>query len=371
VTQKKDFIISHNILCNKIPCTHSLRKYLFSLVRNTQHIVPTSRIDAMLQQNNSMSKYWCFTINNTHDLDDLDGIKRWTYCIVGRETGDQGTPHLQGFIVYFARTRFQQVKKQLPRAHIEKMMGTPKQASEYCKKEGDFEEFGTLPKDYQGGASGGEKKRDNYRAMIQLAKEDKFDDIIEIDPVSYVQHYHAYKRIKQDNPQKVQNLPDVCGTWYYGEPGVGKSYKARLENEDIYDKPLNKWWDGYKGEDCILLDDVGLKQGDWLGDLLKRWADRYSFPAEQKGTTVQIRPKKIVVTSNYQIEHIFQDVTLCKALQRRFKEIEVTQWKPAPPPPEPEFAMFTDDEDEDSAILAFYSQEIEESYDEVSISEEK
>jgi len=275
---------------------------------------------------NSMSKFWCFTINNTHDLDDLDGILNWQYCIVGRE-GTRRTPHLQGFIAYNSRTRFATVKKQLPRAHIEKMISTPEKASNYCKKEGDFEEFGKLP-DFEGGSTGGQKKQENYKAMIQHAKNDEFDLIEEIDAVSFVQHYHAYKRIKQDNPKKVQNLPDVCGVWLYGEPGVGKSYKARQDNPDIYDKPLNKWWDGYKGEDCILLDDVGLNQGAWLGDLLKRWGDRYPFPAEQKGTTVQIRPKKIVVTSNYQIEHIFQDATLCKALQRRFKEIEVHQWVP-------------------------------------------
>lgn len=325
-----------------------------------------------MQQPNSMSKYWCFTINNTHDLDDLDGIKSWAYCIVGREVGDAGTPHLQGFIAYFARTRFSSVKKQMPRAHIERMVSTPTKAITYCKKDGDFEEFGTLPKDadYKGGSTGGQKKQDNYRKMVQYAKDDDFDEILEIDAVSYVQHYHAYKRIKQDNPKKVQDLPTVCGTWLWGEPGVGKSFKARQENPNHYDKPLNKWWDGYRNEPVVILDDVGLDQGSWLGSLLKRWADRYSFPAEQKGTTTQIRPVKIVVTSNYKISEIFQDVTLCTALQRRFKEIEVHQWKPVAPwaedfsVEEPEYADHSVQEEDEVS-----QTQLHQSYDEVSISE--
>lgn len=323
---------------------------------------------------NSMSKYWCFTINNTHDLDDLDGIKSWAYCVAGREIGDQGTPHLQCFIAYNSRTRFSSVKKQIPRAHIERMWSTPLKASAYCKKDGDFEEFGKLPKDddfsgASGGSKGGFAKALKFRAMVEHAKNDDFDEILELDPVSYVQHYHHYKRIKQDHPKKVKDLPNVCGTWLWGEPGVGKSYKARIENPDHYDKPLNKWWDGYRNEPVIILDDVGLSQGSWLGDLLKRWSDRYSFPAEQKGTTVQIRPIKIVVTSNYKISEIFQDVTLCKALERRFKEIEVHQWKPVAPWAEDfsveEFAEHSvqgDDEDDPAT-------EPHQSYDEVSISE--
>jgi len=289
---------------------------------------------------NSMSKFWCFTINNPiNDFEEVDNVVNWDYMIVAHEVGEDGTPHLQGFVAYKNRTRFSTVKGQMPRAHIERMMGTPKQASDYCKKDGAFFEAGTLP-DFEGGRTGGQKKRENFNNMIEAAKKGTMDEIQEIDPVSYVQHYHAFKRIIQDNPPPVQDLETVCGEWLWGEPGVGKSHRARAENPNHYDKPLNKWWDGYKGQDVIILDDVGLGQGSWIGDLLKRWADKFSFPAEQKGTTVSIRPKKIIVTSNYKIEEIFQDVSLCKAIQRRFKEIQVEQWVPEAPV----YAEDTDDE---------------------------
>lgn len=267
------------------------------------------------------SKYWCFTINNPRkNYKDLDGLKNWSYMVVGNETGENGTPHLQGFVVFKTRTKFSTVKNQLAKAHIEQMKGTPKQASTYCMKDGNYEVFGELPNDYKGGASGGIRKRENFKDMVKFAKSDKFDDILELDPVSYVQHYHAFKRILQDYPIKPNDLNDVCGEWIYGPPNVGKSYTARQENPDLYDKAINKWWDGYQGESCVLLDDFDLVH-NILGHHLKRWADKYSFPAEIKGTTRQIRPSKIVVTSNYTIDEIFSQHgnVLCDALKRRFK----------------------------------------------------
>jgi len=280
------------------------------------------------------SKYWCFTLNNVKTFDALNSVKNWDYMIAGKEVGDKGTPHLQCFVVYKVRTKFSTVKIQLPTAHIEKMISTPTLASDYCKKDGDFMEFGELPKHWESGKGGGQAKAANYRSCIDIAIDGDLNDIIDVNPVAFVQHYHSFKRIKQDNPKKPENIDDVCGIWYHGEPGVGKSHKAREENPDFYDKPLNKWWDGYQNEPTVLLDDLSLEHGNWIGYLLKRWTDKFSFPAEHKGTTVQIRPKKFVITSNYTIEQVFHhDETLINALKRRFKCIQVLDWRLGMPIP--------------------------------------
>lgn len=42
-------------------------------------------------------------------------------------------------------------------------------------------------------------------------------------------------------------LDALDNKWVYGPPGTGKSRGARAEYADHYDKPLNKWWDDYKG----------------------------------------------------------------------------------------------------------------------------
>lgn len=263
-----------------------------------------------MSKRDTPSKHWCFTINNPSEEDrKIDAP--YTYLVMGNEVGEAGTPHIQGYVTFEVTKRLSGVAKLLPRAHLEKMYSTPAEASAYCKKEGDFKEEGTISLT---------KEQGTKRHWEDMWENAKSGDIENIPHQHRIQHYHAIKRIQQDYMQRPGDLSDVCGEWHYGAPGTGKSHSTRADNPGFYDKPLNKWWDGYQGEDVVIIDDLGRKQGEWIGDLLKRWSDRYSFPAEIKGTTHQLRPKKIIVTSNYTIREIFlNDEQLCQALERRFK----------------------------------------------------
>lgn len=105
----------------------------------------------------SRAKHWCFTVNNwTHN--ELSAILSLgptadnpdcpaEYVVVGREMGENNTPHLQGFLTLRTRLRLRNVKLLggLQRAHLEVARGSPRQASDYCKKDGDFDERGECP----------------------------------------------------------------------------------------------------------------------------------------------------------------------------------------------------------------------------------
>lgn len=98
------------------------------------------------------AKRWCITVNNWTNEEYQDLIASastlWAYLIVAKEIGENGTPHLQCFGILNNKRRLRQVK-QLPglsRAHLEISRGTTKEASDYCKKDGDYEEFGEAPK---------------------------------------------------------------------------------------------------------------------------------------------------------------------------------------------------------------------------------
>lgn len=72
-------------------------------------------------------------------------------------------------------------------------------------------------------------------------------------------------------------------------------------------------------ETSVLIDDLS-KDHRFMGYFLKRWCDHYPFRAEYKGGSKTIRPRAIIVTSNYSIEDIFgDDQVLVGAIKRRFK----------------------------------------------------
>ncbi|GBL79765.1 hypothetical protein AVEN_18281-1 [Araneus ventricosus] len=68
---------------------------------------------------------------------------------------------------------------------------------------------------------------------------------------------------------------------------------------------LNKWWDGNKFENFVLISDIEPDRGKWLGYYLKIWGDRYGFNAEIIGGTRKILHEKIFITSNFKIEEVF------------------------------------------------------------------
>lgn len=94
------------------------------------------------------AKHWSFTTNNwTHEHVFECLPEGFTYLVVGRETGESGTRHLQGcFGLAQRKERSWLVKNisQLKNSHLEPSRSPPR-AVVYCKKDGDYDEFGEPP----------------------------------------------------------------------------------------------------------------------------------------------------------------------------------------------------------------------------------
>ncbi len=263
------------------------------------------------------SKHWVFTINNPTEEDAPD-LTKISYIISGREVGEEGTEHMQGYVCFNNRLPLTAVKKLMPRAHLEIKRGTVKEAIDYCKKDGDWKEWGTRPKTKEEGTT------ERWTNAIIAAKEGNYDDI---PPDMLVRYYHSFKRIHQDNPVKPDDLDEKANEWIVVPSGYGKSTYARKKYPDYFDKAPNKWFIGYKGEGTLLLDDFSPKQCEHLDWLIKRWADVFSFPAETKGGGYQIRPEHIVITSQYEIYQCFEDPLVVEAIQNRFHVTQLTRWQ--------------------------------------------
>lgn len=103
----------------------------------------------------SKNRSWIAVLNNYTSQEHATFIRvaqepsAITYAIVAEEVGVGGTRHLQCFFVFASRKTLMSVKQYLgtDRVHLEPKApkSTHKQAADYCKKEANFREFGTLP----------------------------------------------------------------------------------------------------------------------------------------------------------------------------------------------------------------------------------
>jgi len=262
---------------------------------------------------------WCFTINNyVDDAKELEQlVDKAVYLVYGREIAPEtGTPHLQGYVVLHKKLMLTAMKKLHATAHWEIAMGTHKQASDYCKKDKDFVEHGELPVERH--VKGGAATKQRYANAIASAKKGDLDSI---EPDLLLKHYNTLKQIRADNMRAMPELPDCAGVWIYGPSGSGKSTYARTTYPDYYLKSLNKWFDGYSGQDNVILEDVDPDAGKFLRHHLKLWCDKHDFICECKGSSMRIRPKKFIITSQYSIDDVFPDKETRDALNRRCQVI--------------------------------------------------
>lgn len=274
----------------------------------------------------------CFTINNFEGDKTLEMLRTYflkpenhcNYLVSGREH-ENGilTPHLQGYLQWTRRTRWANLAK-LWKAHIETAVGTHIQASEYCKKEGEFIEMGEI-RDEQAAIAKGRKKgglmeKARWARVNSLAKDGNLDTIDIEEPALYLRFYKTLKEIAKDHMPRIEPLERLSNMWIHGASGVGKSVLARLvANNKYYPKMANKWWDGYLGESVIVIDDLDANHA-CLGHHLKVWGDHQQFIAEVKGGGLMLRPKAIIVTSQYSIKDIWPDIETQEALGRRYHQ---------------------------------------------------
>jgi len=269
-------------------------------------LLPKDHFQHMSLQNSSTR--FTFTLNNYDEVSlyMLANLEA-KYVIYGKEVSPTtATPHLQGYVIFAKETRLARAIKLLPGAHVEIAKGSSQDNITYCSKDGDVTEHGKAP------ICPGSREKTDWAAVLVAAREGRVEDIperIRFTSRALIASHRQYDLADTDEKM----------LWYYGATGTGKSRRAREENPDAYAKMCNKWWDDYKGQDVVIIEDFD-KSHSVLGHHLKIWSDRYYFPAEIKGGKVDIRPRQIIVTSNYHPEDIWPSESgILEPLLRRFK----------------------------------------------------
>lgn len=252
---------------------------------------------------------WCLTLNNYSDAEysqilsycESDECRYW---IIGKEVGDEGTPHLQGFFSLRRRRNLGYVRSKCgSRIHFEVARGTARQNRAYCSKDGNFAEGGECPAEGRKG-----KSRDELALEFRDAVVSGNGGILQFsdaNPGSW--YYSGYNLLRNHQlTLKPRIRPDIHVEWVWGPPGVGKSRYAHDKMPDAYVKePRTKWWNGYLQETEVIIDDFG-PLGIDINHLL-RWFDRYKCLVETKGGMLPLFAEKFIVTSNFEPSDCWKD----------------------------------------------------------------
>nr|WCR62244.1 MAG: replication associated protein [ssDNA virus sp.] len=228
-----------------------------------------------------MSRNYCFTLNNYSEEEYQFMLSMGTYCIIGREVGESGTSHLQGYIEFKSPTRFDTLKNRSPRAHWEARKGSQEQAVNYCKKDGMFEERG-------------EMKNQGSRGDLDAVRQNAASEgMRHITRYCNVQQIRVAEKFLTYNEEPREWKPEV--TWIHGPTGTGKSRKARELLEDPYTKnDGTKWWEGYDAHEDVIIDDF--RDSWWSLTEMLSLLDRYEKRVEYKGGSRQFKARRIVIT---------------------------------------------------------------------------
>lgn len=222
-------------------------------------------------------------MNNWTPLE-LDNILHWdvTRMAVAEESGEDGTPHLQGFVTFQRSYRLAALKKLQPRAHWEV----------------------SLTSDWNY-----ENKGDNVVHRIDNRKQGKRKDLDEAyDDAEAGKPLKAYASERRPGYQslrlyerlsslysKPRPIGPIAAEWYFGPTGSGKT-KAVYDRYggDVYRVLSDKWWDGYATQETVLIDDFRV---EWCGFArLLSLLDIYPFRVEYKGGSTEVSYRRIVIT---------------------------------------------------------------------------
>lgn len=236
---------------------------------------------------------FCFTLNN-YKPDQIESLKKYEhfkYLIFGKEIGESGTPHLQGYAELKKQTSFNVVRKYMFNAHIEARHGTPQQASDYCQKE-DKEP-------YIDGIMSNPGKRTDIEDIKTMANEGaSLYQVMTECPASwrFLSATRLYMNLAAN--RGVQKHRNIEVTVIYGVSDSGKShYVTEREPQDLYWVPnsAGKWFDGYDGQEAILFDDFygEIDFSFWL-----RLLDKYHLMLPVKGSFTPARYTRVYITSN-------------------------------------------------------------------------
>jgi len=272
------------------------------------------------------AKNWCFTLNNYTPSDverllALESEASVSYCVFGREIGDTGTPHLQGFVQFQGRKTRSSAIALCGQAHFTVARQVANSIA-YCKKDGDFSEVGTAPSSSSGQRSDLDAfKEDVVQGNLDLkALRDLHSDVFARFPRFCIEYVHDHQPVRDvedhpfrgwqqelydellqpPDPRKIKFLVDVVGN-------SGKSWFAhyfhlknvRPSQVILPGKKADMVYALAPGIEVLFIDAPRSKQGEYLQyDFLEEVKNGYVFSSKYESRMKTLPPCHVIVSMN-------------------------------------------------------------------------
>jgi len=268
--------------------------------------------DGKKKKQGNQRKFWCFTINDCKENDcpiwrdeGTEGRSVWDVLVaLGNSVGDGNPPgvvrylcfqgeegkedhrkHIQGtnscaffshsrvgYISLNTRKRLDQVKGVLGgfrSTHLEPRKGTEEEAREYCRKADtrvrgrETQEFGRVEEVKRG-------ERTDLKEWVETVRSGLTDhELLDSNPNCAVRYQRSIGFIRAAKHQRESIANRTVAVWvYWGPPGVGKSYGARMQcqqrgggyyrvsESNMSSDRKTVWMSGYNGQKSIIIDDL-------------------------------------------------------------------------------------------------------------------
>lgn len=279
---------------------------------------------------------FCFTVNNwTEDqwqglvdgCGDAKSGKKLRCLMMGAEVGAGGTAHIQGYAETWTRDRYTTLARHFG-GHWENAYGPPSSCVAYTLK--DTSKRFTFGDPTSDSVARKGKKKDAEEEDAAAASKKKWQDIIQKSLVKpdydglVADHPEEFMRLKlyKEVPLQHPAGSNYSHQFWWGESGAGKTRSAReyaeIHGWRLFVKSCDKWWDGYKGEEVVVVNEITPDMFHMLKFILI-WTDEDPFPVCVKGGRSVIRPLVFIFTSNYSLAECFPQANAYQknALRRR------------------------------------------------------
>lgn len=271
----------------------------------------------MPEQGDVRAVRWTFTLNN-YSIQDINELKNLPckYLIMGREhVNGEGTPHLQGYVVFSSQKRFSTLHRFNERIHWEKAVRGHTANITYCSKE-DPEpiEIGERPKDR------------NLSVDLNALAVDPKNAVSIINGTRYLHGINIEREIFECVSTNSLEKPEII--YIHGSSGTGKTYYAIKDAAQKYG-PENCSFLRFANSfatcnnphaDALILPEFRPSSVDAATFL--EFTDCYGMVLNIKHSHVYIKPKAIYICSIKHPTEIYKDEINQQFIRRITKFID-------------------------------------------------